>query len=78
MQLHDPPGTHHDLGCKVFLTLAISFFFVCFWNVHLTAAHKTVTPPLGSQEEMSLVMRLGLTHYVKHLLEELLSTLGDV
>ena len=26
-QLHDPPGTHHDLGCKVIQSIAIRFFF---------------------------------------------------
>ena len=24
--IHDPPGTHHDLGCKVIPTIAIRFF----------------------------------------------------
>ena len=71
-QLHDSPGSHHDLGVggKVFLSLAITFFIEIF--ILITAVHMTVTPPLGSKEEISLVMRLGLIRYVKHLLE------GDV
>ena len=46
VKLHDPQGTHHDLGCKVIPTIAIQIFFV--WIVHLMAVHKTVTSALGS------------------------------
>ena len=46
VKLHDPQGTHDDLGCKVIPTITIRFFFV--WIVHLMAVHKTVTPPVGS------------------------------
>ena len=27
-QFHGPPGTHHDLGCKVIPTIAIRVFFL--------------------------------------------------
>ena len=40
-----PPGTHRDLGCKVIPTITS---LSGFWNVHLMAVHKTVTPPLSS------------------------------
>ena len=37
-------GTHHDLGCKVFLTSSFAINF-CDWIVHLTAVHMTHTTP---------------------------------
>ena len=44
-------GTHHDLGCKVILTIAIRVFLLLllmFLEVHLKVVHNTVTPPPGS------------------------------
>ena len=56
--MHHPPGTHHGLGCKVILTINIRvFFFALLLEIMfmLTAVYKTVTPPLGSEEEMSML-----------------------
>ena len=59
---HDPPGTHHDLGCKVILTIAIwvSFFCcLCLDSSFNGSAQDCHTTSRYRVEEMSLVMRLG-------------------
>ena len=72
--IHDPPGTHHDLGCKVIPTIAIRFFVLeCSFNGSTQVCHSTPGPLRGNEPGNE-----SRIDYVKHSQGKLLSTSGHV